>query len=175
VIFTGNIKYVVLSPYWNIPPSILKNEILPAERRNPGYIARHNMEWKGSQLRQRPGPDNPLGQAKFLFPNSYNIYLHDSPAKKLFGEEKRTFSHGCIRIADAEKMANWILRNRPEWTSEKIKIGMNSYKEKYITVTGQLPVFIGYFTAYVDAAGQLNFRDDIYGHDKKLAKYLFAK
>ena len=99
VIFTGKIKYVVFSPYWNVPPSILKNEILPAIRRNPNYLAKHNMEWNGNSVRQKPGPGNALGKVKFLFPNSYNIYLHDSPAKSLFGETKRAFSHGCIRVS----------------------------------------------------------------------------
>ena len=175
VIFTGDIKQVVFSPYWNIPPGILKNEILPAIRRNPGYLASHNMEWHNGYVRQKPGPNNALGKVKFLFPNSYNIYLHDTPARSLFGAEKRAFSHGCIRVAGPEKLAAWILRGQPEWTPEKIKKAMNQGKEQYVAVKNPVPVFIGYFTAYVDAAGQLNFRDDIYGHDQEMAARLFAK
>ena len=175
VIFTGTIKYVVFSPYWNVPPSILKNEIAPAMRRDPAYLAKHNMERNGNGVRQKPGPGNALGKVKFLFPNSYNIYLHDSPAKSLFGETKRTFSHGCIRVAEPEKLANWILRKQPAWTAQRINTAMNANKEQYVTVTNPISVFIGYFTAYVDTNGQLNFRNDIYGHDKKLAEHLFAR
>jgi L,D-transpeptidase YcbB len=133
------------------------------------------MERNGNSIRQKPGPGNALGKVKFLFPNSYNIYLHDSPAKSLFGETKRAFSHGCIRVSEPEKLANWILRKQPEWTAQRITTAMNANKEQYVTVTNSIPVFIGYFTAYVDASGQLNFRDDIYGHDKKLAKHLFTR
>jgi L,D-transpeptidase YcbB len=93
VVFTGDLKYVVFSPYWNVPPSIIKKEILPGMKRNPNYLARHNMEWNGGRVRQKPGPNNSLGKVKFLFPNSYNIYLHDTPAKSLFDEPKRAFSH----------------------------------------------------------------------------------
>lgn len=175
VIFTGNLKHVVFSPYWNIPPGILKAEILPAIRRNPAYLARNHMEWNGGAVRQKPGPWNALGNVKFLFPNSYNIYLHDTPAKTLFGAERRAFSHGCIRVSEPEKLANWVLRNQPAWTSEKVRTAMNGSKEQYVPVRDTIPVFIGYFTAYVDAAGQLNFRDDIYGHDRKMATLLFAK
>lgn len=174
VVFTGTIRQVVFSPYWNIPPGIMKNEVLPAIRRDPNYVARHNMEWHGNILRQRPGPDNPLGLVKFLFPNSYNIYLHDSPAKSLFDQQKRTFSHGCIRVAEAEKLANWVLRKQPEWTPARIRAAMDRHQEQFVNVKDPIPVFIGYFTAYVDATGQLNFRDDIYGHDQKLAEHLFS-
>src|SRR5690606_37394252 len=105
VIFSGVLDQVVFSPYWNVPASILKNEILPAIARNPNYLARHRMEWNGNSVRQLPGPGNSLGQVKFLFPNSYNIYLHDTPSKSLFGESKRAFSHGCIRLSEPKKLA----------------------------------------------------------------------
>jgi murein L,D-transpeptidase YcbB/YkuD len=175
VVFTGDLKYVVFSPYWNVPPSIIKKEILPGMKRNPNYLARHNMEWNGGKVRQKPGPNNSLGKVKFLFPNSYNIYLHDTPAKSLFDEPKRAFSHGCIRLADPRKLAIWALRNQPEWTEDKIDKAMNAGKEKYVTLKSTVPVFLGYFTAWVDEEGKLNFRDDIYGHDKKLAEHLFSK
>ena len=174
VIFTGDLKYVVFSPYWNVPPGILKKEILPAIKRDPGYLARHNMEWNGNTVRQKPGPNNSLGKVKFLFPNNFNIYLHDTPAKSLFDEPKRAFSHGCIRLEDPRKLAEWILRKQAEWTPGKIQKAMNAGKEKFVLVKSPIPVFLGYFTAWVDEEGKINFRDDIYGHDKQLADRLFA-
>ncbi|MBZ5858221.1 L,D-transpeptidase family protein [Flavihumibacter profundi] len=175
VIFTGKLKYVVFSPYWNVPPSILKKEILPAMKRNPDYLEKNDMEWYGDQLRQRPGPQNPLGYIKFLFPNSYNIYLHDTPSKNLFNETKRTFSHGCIRISDARKLAKWILRDESSWTDPAIDNAMYSGKEKFVTIKKDITVFVGYFTAWVDRDGNLNFRDDIYGHDRRMAEKMFEK
>jgi len=175
VIFTGDLKYVVFSPYWNIPPSIIKKEILPGIKRDKNYLAKHNMEWNNGAVRQKPGPNNSLGKVKFLFPNNYNIYLHDTPAKSLFDEPKRAFSHGCIRLADPKKLAMWALRNQPEWTEDRINKAMNSAKEKFVTLSATIPVFLGYFTAWVDEEGEINFRDDIYGHDIKLAEHLFNK
>ena len=175
VIFTGTLKYIVFSPYWNVPPSILKKEILPAIRRDKNYLARHNMEWYGNGVRQKPGPNNSLGLVKFLFPNDYNIYLHDTPSKSLFAEPARAFSHGCIRLAEPEKLANFLLRNDTNWDSVKIRNAMQSRKEKYVNVKDVVPVFIGYFTAWVNGQGKLNFRKDIYGHDEKMAQQLFSK
>lgn len=174
VIFNGDIKYIVFSPYWNVPPGILRNEILPGIRRDRRYLARHNMEWHNGTVRQKPGPGNALGLVKFLFPNSYNIYLHDTPAKSLFNEPKRAFSHGCIRLAEAQKLAEYILRNDSIWTTEKINRAMHSGREKFVTLKQTIPVFIGYFTTWVDSKGQLHFRDDIYGHDKRMEKQMFV-
>lgn len=174
VIFRGDMKYVVFSPYWNVPPGILKNEILPGIKKNPGYLARHNMEWNNGAVRQKPGPNNSLGLVKFLFPNSYNIYLHDTPAKSLFSETNRAFSHGCIRLGEPKKLAEYLLRNDSTWTKDRITKAMNSGKEQFVTLKQTIPVFIGYFTSWVDRDGKLNFRDDIYGHDKKMAEQLFA-
>ena len=173
VIFNGDLKYVVFSPYWNIPASILKKETLPAIRRNPNYLASHNMEWNGNQVRQKPGPSNALGQVKFLFPNSFDIYLHDTPSKSLFKESKRAFSHGRIRLSDPKFLAQWVLRNQPQWTTESIQKAMQANKEKYVTIKSDINVFIGYFTAYVDKDGKLNFRNDIYGHDKEMGERMF--
>lgn len=177
VIFSGILNQIVFSPYWNVPPSILKNEILPGIQRNPNYLARHNMEWNGNSVRQKPGRNNSLGLVKFLFPNSYNIYLHDTPSKSLFGESSRAFSHGCIRLSEPKKLAEFLLRNDSTWTEPKISEAMNAGKEKFIRLRGaaEVPVFIGYFTSWVDKNGRLNFRDDIYGHDKKMAKRLFKE
>ena len=174
VIFNGDMKYVVFSPYWNVPPSIIKNEIMPGIEQHKNYLADHNMEWNNGNVRQKPGPRNSLGLVKFLFPNSYNIYLHDTPSKSLFNENARAFSHGCIRLAEPKKLAQYVLRNDTAWTAEKITAAMNSGKEKYVTLTKTIPVFIGYFTAFVNSKGELNFRDDVYGHDEKMAKHLFA-
>jgi len=175
VIFTGNLKHIVFSPYWNVPSSILKKEILPGIAKNKNYLARHHMEWNGNSVRQKPGPWNSLGQVKFLFPNNYNIYLHDTPSKSLFNEEKRDFSHGCIRLSEPKRLAQYILRNDANWDSVKITKAMNAGKEQYYNVKEPIPVFIGYFTAWVDREGKLNFRDDVYGHDKQMKERLFAK
>ncbi len=151
VIFNGDLKYVVLSPYWNIPSSIIKKEILPACKKNSSYIASHNMEvvdTKGNAIdvhqinwnqytgknfpyiiRQKPEKNNSRGLAKFLFPNEYSIYLHDTPAKSLFNESKRNFSHGCIRVNEPEKLADFLLRNDAQWDLAKIKSAMNGGKK----------------------------------------------
>ncbi|RYG16082.1 MAG: murein L,D-transpeptidase [Chitinophagaceae bacterium] len=175
VVFNGNIRYVVFSPYWNIPPNIMKNETLPALRRNPNYLRLHNMEWHGNTIRQKPGPNNSLGLVKFLFPNSHSIYLHDSPAKSLFKETSRAFSHGCIRVADAEKLANYLLRNDTSWTQEKIAAAMRAGEERFITLNKPVPVFIAYFTAWVTPDGSLNFRKDIYERDKELLAMMISQ
>jgi len=172
VIFNGNIRYVVFSPYWNVPNSILKNEILPAIRRNPNYLAKHNMEWYDGRVRQKPGPNNSLGLVKFLFPNSHSIYLHDTPAKNLFGESNRAFSHGCIRLENAKKLAEYLLRNDSSWTKEKIQSAMESGQERTVTLKKECPVFIAYFTSWVDREGKLNFRKDIYQRDGRLLKMI---
>ena len=178
MMFNGDLNQVVFSPYWNVPPSIVAKEILPAMEKNPNYLAKENMETTGNDdglpvIRQRPGPGNALGKVKFLFPNSFNIYFHDTPAKSLFEKDKRAYSHGCIRVREPEKLANYVLRNQPEWTPEKISEAMNSGNEKYVKVKDPIPVVITYYTAWVDENGRLNFREDIYGHDESLAQKMF--
>lgn len=180
VIFAGDMKYVVFSPYWNVPPSIVRNEILPDMKRNRNYLRDHQMEITGRSgglpvVRQKPGPKNSLGQVKFLFPNSYNIYLHDTPSKTLFNESSRAFSHGCIRVEQPAKLAQFLLRNEKGWDEEKIAAAMNSGKERYITLKEKVPVFIAYFTAFTDRNNRLNFRKDIYDRDKPLANMLLKK
>ncbi|MDB5205038.1 MAG: hypothetical protein JWR72_113 [Flavisolibacter sp.] len=177
VIFADKLKYIVFSPYWNVPPSIVRKEILPDIRRNPNYLSKNNMERTGYAgglpvIRQKPGGANALGKVKFLFPNSYNIYFHDTPAKSLFGEEARAFSHGCMRLAEPVKLATWLLRDQPEWTPEKMTAAMAAPVEKWVTLSQQVPVYITYFTAWVDSEGLLNFRKDIYSHDKQVARGL---
>jgi L,D-transpeptidase YcbB len=170
VLFSGDIKFIVFSPYWDVPASILKNEILPGIHKNPNYLKRNNMEWVGNRVRQKPGPKNSLGLVKFLFPNSYNIYLHDTPAKSLFQQSARAFSHGCIRLGEPEKLANYLLRNDPDWTPEKISTAMQRGVEKWVTLKNPVPVYIGYLTAFVDTEGRINFRDDVYKRDAALGK-----
>ena len=180
VVFSGELKYVVFSPYWNVPVSIVKNEVMPGMKKDKNYIARHNMEITGYSgsipvVRQKPGPNNSLGRVKFLFPNSYNIYLHDTPQKSLFGETRRAFSHGCIRLSEPQKLAEFLLRGDSSWTVPAITAAMKSGKEKYVTIKEPVKVFVGYFTAWVDSNGELNFRDDIYGHDARIAEKMFEK
>jgi murein L,D-transpeptidase YcbB/YkuD len=178
VSFSGDLSTIVFSPYWNVPPSIVKNEILPKMASNPNYLLSQNMEQVGTEgglpkIRQLPGEKNSLGKVKFLFPNSFNIYFHDTPSKSLFNQDKRAYSHGCIRLAEPEKMAQYLLRNNPEWTPGKISEAMNSGNEKYVKLKKSIPVIISYYTAWVDEEGLLNFRDDIYNHDTDLMKKMF--
>lgn len=179
VIFSGAIKYLVFNPYWNVPESIVRNEIMPAMKQNPDYINNHNMEITGYKnkipvIRQKPGPQNSLGLVKFLFPNSYNIYLHDSPSKSLFNESSRAFSHGCIRVADPFKLARFLLKNYDTWDEQKITAVLRTGKEQYVTLKYKVPVFIAYFTTFIDRNNLLNFRKDIYDRDEALAKMLIA-
>jgi murein L,D-transpeptidase YcbB/YkuD len=179
MMFNGDLNQIVFSPYWNVPPSIVKNEIMPAMNRNPGYLASQNMEVVSNSgglptIRQKPGAGNALGKVKFLVPNNFNIYFHDTPSKSLFERDKRAFSHGCIRLSDPYKMAQYLLRNNPEWTPERITAAMNAGDEKYVKLDKAVPVVITYYTAWVDEQGLLNFREDIYKHDQKLAAKMFT-
>ena len=133
------------------------------------------MEWHNGEVRQKPGPNNSLGLVKFLFPNSNNIYLHDSPAKNLFTAETRAFSHGCIRVEKAKELANAILENDPNWTQEKIDEAMNKGEESWYALKNKIPVYIGYFTAWVDNEGNINFYKDIYNRDTRLAEMLLEE
>lgn len=179
VIFSAKLSYVVFSPYWNLPSSIVRKEVLPAIRRNGNYLSRNHMEITGYSnglpiIRQLPGPFNALGLVKFLFPNNYNIYLHDTPNRNLFTETSRGFSHGCIRISDPKKFASYLLRTDSNWNDSTINEAMHLAKEKWVSLQKPVNVYIVYFTAWVDADGQLNFRKDIYDHDKKMEAKLFA-
>ena len=178
-IFYGEVRYVVFSPYWNIPQSIVRNEIVPGIKKDHDYIITHQMEITGYSeglpiIRQKPGPMNSLGLVKFLFPNSYNIYLHDTPTKSLFGETSRAFSHGCIRVMEPVKLAGFLLKNNEVWNARKIDRAMNSGKEQYVTIQHKVPVFIAYFTAFTDRNGLLNFRKDIYNLDDRLANMIIS-
>jgi L,D-transpeptidase YcbB len=178
MMFNGDLNQVVFSPYWNVPESIVRDELLPKMNENSSYLESQNMEIVNNngdlpEIRQRPGGENALGQVKFLFPNSFNIYFHDTPSKSLFQKDKRAFSHGCIRLKEPAKMAAYVLRNQPEWTPEKISEAMNSGEEKFVKVKDPIPVIITYYTAWAGEDGKLHFREDIYDHDAKLAKKMF--
>ncbi|MDE3183506.1 MAG: L,D-transpeptidase family protein [Bacteroidota bacterium] len=178
VIFTDSLEYIVFSPYWNVPQSIVRKEILPAMRRDRHYLQENNMEQTGTLnglpvIRQKPGADNALGRVKFVFPNNYHIYFHDTPAKNLFDQNARAFSHGCIRLEQPQRLAEFLLKNDPEWPDSKIIDAMYSGKNTWVKLKHKVPVYIVYFTAWVTKDGTLNFRDDIYGHDAKMEKMMF--
>ena len=194
-IFSDKMEYVVLSPYWNVPISIIEKEIAPKLANNPGYLDHLNMEvvtangspvnpssvdwgsvnesnWK-YVLRRRPGPKNDLGDVKFIFPNTNDIYLHDTPHDELFSQAKRGFSHGCVRVEKPIDLAEYLLRNSAGWDRAQILNTISVRKEKYVKLKEVLPVYLVYFTAWADDKGQVHFRDDIYGHDKTLAQQYF--
>ena len=193
-IFSDDLSYVVFSPYWNVPHSIVQKEILPKLKSNPDYLKWNNMEvfsgnmilneyeinWKNFSnkvpysIREKPGIKNSLGMVKFLFPNHFSIYMHDSPAKSLFENNNRAYSHGCVRLAEPVKLANYIFRKDTTINADSIDRWMAAGKEKYVSVKPRVPVFIVYFTSWVDKDGRLNFRPDIYGKDEKLAQNIFG-
>ena len=188
-LFSDEMESVVFSPYWNIPDSIAINETAPSVLRDPNFLARQNIEilrvsdgkaeaisasdvnWsdpgelKNVALRQRPGSSNALGHVKFLFPNSHNVYLHDTPADSLFERQGRAFSHGCVRVEEPEALAKYVLRDYPEWTPERMQEAMHSGVEKHVKLREKIPVHIVYFTAWVDENGGLHFQPDIYDYD----------
>jgi len=193
-IFNDELEYIVFSPYWVPPPSILNNEILPALKKDPNYLKKENMEavdpstkkvvdvsnidWdKYSKIpyiiRQKPGNSNSLGWVKFIFPNEHNIYFHDTPSRNLFEKESRSFSHGCIRIAEPKRFATYLLRNDTTYTEQKIDSLYYLGRETYVKLEEKIPVYLVYFTAWVDTNGLIHFNRDIYGHDAKLEHTLF--
>jgi murein L,D-transpeptidase YcbB/YkuD len=191
-VLTEMMKYVVMRPFWNVTPTILKQEIVPRVEKNRGYLAEKNFEvvtragkpvenWTAEELehgglmvREKPGPKNSLGLIKFMFPNKYNIYLHSTPAVQLFDRTDRDFSHGCIRVQDPEKLADWVLRNNPEWSDPaKIHDAMEDGPDNHIVpLKTPVPIVIFYATAIVvgqgPEKGQVHFFDDMYGYDKDL-------
>jgi len=197
-VFSDKMEYVVLSPYWNVPYSIIDKELRAKLVANPGYLEHLDMEvvkgygrkatvidpstidWANVTqdnfkytVRRRPGPKNDLGEVKFIFPNSNDIYLHDTPHDELFSQTKRNFSHGCVRVEEPVKLATYLLRDTPNWSQPVIEDTIAQRREKYITLKEKLPVYLVYLTAWADANGHAHFRDDIYGHDKSLAEEYF--
>lgn len=162
----GRIEYIVFNPYWNIPNSIIKKEIIPELKRNPDYLTENEMEWVDGNLRQRPGTKNALGRIKFIFPNPYNMYLHDTPNKNLFNKQNRMFSHGCIRIAKPVEFATYLLgKESTKWTQEDIISKLDKLKEQYIKLNTRVPISVYYMTVFVGENGRLNYRNDVYGLD----------
>lgn len=160
--FSAQMEEVVFNPFWDIPNSILKKEIIPELKKDPGFLDRNHMEWIGGRLRQQPGDDNALGRIKFIFPNPFHMYLHDTPAKQLFEIGVRAFSHGCIRVADPQALALFCLKDTEWGNLEKIKELSRLDKEIRISLKVKIPVNIVYLTAFVDQSGHLNFRPDLY-------------
>ena len=189
-IFADQMEHVVFSPYWNVPPGIAKDETIPRAANDPGFLARNNMEvvdssgavvdpysvdWSDAgalRIRQRPGSGNALGGVKFMFPNNFDVYLHDTNATKLFDRIERGLSHGCVRVEEPHKLAQYVLRDQPEWTPEAIAAAMSSGQEKHVKLKEKIPVYILYKTAWVHDGG-VRFLKDLYGHDATQVAKLF--
>jgi murein L,D-transpeptidase YcbB/YkuD len=192
-VFSDQMSYIVFSPYWHVPPSIAVNDVLPAVRKDPGYLTQKGFEvlrgagaadepldpgtidWAeldGSHLlyhfRQRPGPQNALGGVKFMFPNSFNVYLHDTPSRELFRRPDRTFSSGCIRLEKPLELAEYLLRGAPGWDGEAIRAAARAGTERTVRLPERIPIHLEYWTAWADRAGRAHFRKDVYGRDDLL-------
>jgi murein L,D-transpeptidase YcbB/YkuD len=167
-IFNGEIDRIVFSPYWTVPQSIVQNELRSKIAADPNYLAEKNMEMVNGQVRQKPGPDNSLGLVKFMFPNSDDIYMHDTPSKTLFDFEKRTFSHGCINVKMAKELAVAMLKDYPEWNQAKIDKAMAGKVENSFKLSKKVPIFITYFTSLVNENGEIGFFQDVYEKDAEL-------
>ena len=158
---------VVFSPYWNIPTDIVDKEIAPKIEKDPAYLDKQHIEVDDrGRYRQLPGPGNSLGRVKFLFPNHFNVYLHDTPAQALFNRVERDFSHGCVRVDDPDALARYVLRDQPAWTAEKISAAMQSGTEQAVKLTSPLPIYLVYFTAW-EEGGALKTVPDVYGLDRR--------
>lgn len=195
-VFAKDMKFVIFRPYWNVPLSIQRSEIVPAIERDRSYLAKKDYEVvtrKGEvvtsgpvsddilgrlqdgtlEVRQRPGPRNALGLVKLMFPNEYNVYLHSTPSPELFARPRRDFSHGCIRVEDPVDLTTWVLRNNPGWDKAHVQSAMQTGKDNIqVNLSKPIPVLILYGTAIVDDKGEVHFFEDIYGHDAALKRVL---
>ena len=194
-VFADNMRYLIFRPYWNVPPSIQRSELVPKSERDPNYLTDHGFEVVSNggvvvsdgsvsdsmmrglrsgaySIRQKPGPKNALGLVKFMFPNPYNVYLHSTPQPELFARARRDFSHGCIRVENPAALAAWVLRDKPEWTVDRIRAAMNGDTSVQVNLDKPIPVLILYSTAVVEPDGEVRFFEDIYGHDASLVKVL---
>jgi L,D-transpeptidase YcbB len=194
-VFSDTMEYVVFRPYWSVPYSIARAEFIPHIVRDPDYLAKKGFEVVDSRqelvtrgtvtsevleqlradklfIRQTPGPKNSLGLAKFIFPNSYNIYFHDTPEQVFFAKSRRDFSHGCIRLEKPADLAVWVLRDNPGWNMERVRAAMNGAPNQQVNLAHPIPVLIVYATVIVTEDGLVHFYDDIYGHDAALEKVL---
>ena len=180
---------IVFSPYWNIPPDIVQKETLPHALKDAAYLDKNNIEivratsdaapvdarsidWNDAEaaaklrFRQKPGAGNSLGLVKFVFPNHFNVYLHDTPAQALFDRIERDFSHGCVRVERPMELAKYVLRDQPSWTDEKIDAAMHAGSERSVPLKQPIPIYLVYFTAW-EENGAAKFADDVYGYDRK--------
>jgi murein L,D-transpeptidase YcbB/YkuD len=196
-VFADYMRYVIFRPYWNVPLSIQRAELVPKIRRDPDYLAEHQYEvvdrdggvitddrvsadilsaLRSGELniRQKPGPENALDLVKFIFPNNYNVYLHGTPVTELFSHARRDFSHGCIRVEHPVALAEWVLRNNPGWTEDRIRAAMNGDRTFQVNLAKPIPVLILYSTAWVEPDGEVRFFADIYGYDAELERALAA-
>jgi murein L,D-transpeptidase YcbB/YkuD len=194
-VFAAEMKSLIFRPYWNVPLDIQRRELLPELGKDPNYLPKHDYEVVDAKavvvtdgavseevrkqlysgklaIRQRPGSDNSLGLLKFDMPNVYDVYMHGTPATHLFSLSRRDFSHGCIRLEDPVALAAWVLRDKPEWNTERILVATNGDTTFRVSLTGPIPVLILYGTAIVTKAGEVDFRDDIYRHDEELERVL---
>ena len=195
-IFSDTMDYVVLRPYWNVPYSIAKSEFFPRIARDPDYLAKKGFEVVNNRqevvtsgtltgnvfdqlragklfIRQTPGPKNALGLVKFIFPNDYNVYMHDSPEQELFSKSRRDFSHGCVRLQRPADLAVWVLRDNEGWNADRIHAAMkDGPANQQVNLLHPIPVLILYATVIVSEDGVVHFYDDIYGHDAALEKAL---
>jgi len=198
-VFVEEMRHLIFRPSWNVPRSIVRDEILPALARDPEYLTRNDMEILAGagdeapavaadedglaglregryRVRQRPGPKNALGSVKFIFPNDEAVYMHGTPAVSLFDRARRDFSHGCIRVQDPVALAEWTLRDQPEWTRERILAAINDDRSLQVNLTRPVQVALLYLTAAVTPrTGVVHFADDIYGHDERLERALEAR
>jgi murein L,D-transpeptidase YcbB/YkuD len=197
-VFSNALSIVEFSPYWNVPRSILEKELLPEIIRNPRYLERRHYEivngwqadapvidpatvdWKRVvpsrfpyRIRQRPGPDNALGRVKFLFPNPYSVYMHDTPEKEKFDRQARAFSHGCIRLSRPFDLARYVFEGMPGWDDARIRSMMAAEATRQVRIRASIPVYIVYLTVFVED-GRVQFRDDVYGADRRIAAMIDA-
>ncbi|PNG25089.1 hypothetical protein CR492_15670 [Methylocella silvestris] len=168
-VFSNTMQFLIVNPYWTVPQSIIKKEMMPKIAANPNYLHRMGYEaaWKDGKLsvRQPPGERNALGRIKFMFPNDYAVYLHDTPSRALFEQEKRAFSHGCVRVDDPFRFAQTVLGRG--WSEERVEKLIGG-KERYVHLAKPLPIHLEYFTAKVNEYGQLQLSEDIYGFSRKV-------
>lgn len=194
-IFADRLEYIVFSPSWIVPNSIIGNELIPLFREDPYRVDEKNMEITDADgqvldplaidwsdigaydigVRQKPGPQNALGRVKFIFPNRYAIYLHDTPADHLFDNSKRSFSHGCIRVAEPERLAEYLLRDASGWSESAVVDAMHAEEDQKVYLEEPVPVYITYFTAIADTGGEMRYLADVYGHDQVVTEALASE
>ncbi len=196
-VFSDRMTYIVLCPFWNIPPGIVEKDVIPAVRKDPDYLSKqqikvfqgwgaeskeidpYSVHWSKVSLKDPPyrfrqdsGPNNSLGRIKFMFPNKFNVYLHDTPARELFAKTVRTFSSGCIRIEKPIELAEYVLSGDPKWSRKTILAEIEKWSEQTVLLPEAIPVHILYWTSWVEEDGTVHFREDVYGRDQLLISAL---